>query len=299
MEEPVEPMLVERSEMQKLAAAIVESVRVNAKMPLPGLKAVAIQYTGVFFDALEVEAFVLKLAQEICASSTSRDTPIAHAEAPPSSKKTDINSAIITAWRAACDAATSGNWTSDEMTDGALWVQCERNDAVSGIFEHIGSNEADAAFVVLARKALPAALDRVEELEAVIAANLPHPNGPNTTTPGDADAWCAAMFNLGAQQKEIERLRGLLAEACEIAADLNEAPNDAWRGATERTSTRNRIEEMDAIARGVGPFRAPVVNNCQSPAVMSAKSHEAIEDIVEAATKSLSPPPQRQEGERE
>jgi len=50
---------------------------------------------------------------------------------------------------------------------------------------------------------------------------------------------------------EVERLRALLLEVCETAADLNEAPNDAWRGAVERTSTRNRIEEIDAIARGV------------------------------------------------
>lgn len=172
MEEPVKPPRVERSEMQQIAAAIVEAVRVNVKMPLPGLKAVAIQYKGVFFDAVEVEAFVFKLAQEICEAGTSRATAIAHAEAPPPSKKTAINSEIITAWRAACDAATSGNWTSDEMTNGALWVQCEHNDAVSGIFEHIGSNEADAAFVSLARKALPAALDRVELLDKLLASAL-------------------------------------------------------------------------------------------------------------------------------
>lgn len=173
MEDPVKPALAERSEMQQIAAAIVESVRVNVKMPLPGLKTVVIPYdAGVFFDAIEVEGFVLKLAQEICATSASRDTAIAHAEAPPPSKKTDINSATIATWRAACDAATRGNWTSDEMTDGALWVQCERNDAVSGIFEHIGSNEADASFAALARSALPAALDRVEELERLLASAL-------------------------------------------------------------------------------------------------------------------------------
>jgi len=80
MEESVKPT-PERSEMQQIAAAIVESVRVNAKMPLPGLKTVAIQYTGIFFDAVEVEGFVLKLAQEICATSASRDTAIARAEA--------------------------------------------------------------------------------------------------------------------------------------------------------------------------------------------------------------------------
>lgn len=64
MPKPAKPTTAEHSEMQQLSAAIVESVRVNAKIPLPGLKAVAIQYTGIFFDAVEVEGFVLKLAQE-------------------------------------------------------------------------------------------------------------------------------------------------------------------------------------------------------------------------------------------
>lgn len=73
MEEPVKSTSA-RSEMQQIAAAIVESVRVNAKMPLPGLKAVAIQYKGVFFDAIEVEGFVLKLAQEIDATTTAAES---------------------------------------------------------------------------------------------------------------------------------------------------------------------------------------------------------------------------------
>ena len=60
------------------------------------------------------------------------------------------------------------------------------------------------------------------------------------------------LDRIGKLEADRGRLRGLLVEACEIAADLNESPNDAWRGAVERTSTRNRIEEMDAIARGIG-----------------------------------------------
>lgn len=65
------------------------------------------------------------------------------------------------------------------------------------------------------------------------------------------DALATATALAAEQAGEIERLRALVEEACEIAADLNEAPNDAWRGEVERTSTRNRIEEIDAIARGV------------------------------------------------
>lgn len=65
MGEPANPTPVERSERQKIAAAIVESVRNDAKMPLPGLKAIAIQYKGLFFDCVDVEEFVFKLAQEL------------------------------------------------------------------------------------------------------------------------------------------------------------------------------------------------------------------------------------------
>lgn len=65
MGEPATPTPAERTERQQLAAAIVESVRNDEKMPLPGLKAIAIQYKGLFFDAVEVENFVFTLAQEI------------------------------------------------------------------------------------------------------------------------------------------------------------------------------------------------------------------------------------------
>ena len=65
MGEPANPTPAERLERQQIAAAIVESVRVNAKIPLPGLKAIAFQYKGVFFDAVEVENFVFHLAREI------------------------------------------------------------------------------------------------------------------------------------------------------------------------------------------------------------------------------------------
>ena len=65
MGEPANPTPAERAERQKIAAAIVESVRNDAKMPLPGLKAIAIQYKGLFFDCVDVEEFVFKLAQEI------------------------------------------------------------------------------------------------------------------------------------------------------------------------------------------------------------------------------------------
>ena len=65
MEEHTNPTPAQRSERQQIAAAIVESVRTNTKMPLPGLKAIAIQYTGLFFDVVAVEELVFKLAQEI------------------------------------------------------------------------------------------------------------------------------------------------------------------------------------------------------------------------------------------
>ena len=65
MGEIAQPSPAERAERQKIAAAIVESVRADEKMPLPGLKAIAIQYKGLYFDCVDVEEFVFKLAQEI------------------------------------------------------------------------------------------------------------------------------------------------------------------------------------------------------------------------------------------
>jgi hypothetical protein len=72
MGEPANPTPTERAERQKIAAAIVESVRNDEKMPLPGLKVIVYTATsidhsarGIAFDCLAVEEFVLKLAQEI------------------------------------------------------------------------------------------------------------------------------------------------------------------------------------------------------------------------------------------
>ena len=59
------PTPAEREARQTIAAAIVESVQNDEKMPLPGLKTIAIQDKGVFFDAVEVETFVFHLAHEI------------------------------------------------------------------------------------------------------------------------------------------------------------------------------------------------------------------------------------------
>jgi hypothetical protein len=64
-EKPANPTPAERAERQQIAAAIIESMRHDEKMSLPGLKAIAVQYKGVFFDAVEVEEFVFKFAQEI------------------------------------------------------------------------------------------------------------------------------------------------------------------------------------------------------------------------------------------
>jgi hypothetical protein len=55
----------DRAARQTLAAAIVEAARNNVKVPLPGLKAIAIPYQGLYFDAVEVEDFVIKLAQDL------------------------------------------------------------------------------------------------------------------------------------------------------------------------------------------------------------------------------------------
>lgn len=50
--------------------------------------------------------------------------------------------------------------------------------------------------------------EMVAERDAIIAAHLPHQNGPDATTPGDPDAWNAAMFNLGQAISERDALAG-------------------------------------------------------------------------------------------
>jgi len=208
MEEPVKPTRVDRSEMRQIAAAIVESVRVNVKMPLPGLKTVVIPYdAGVFFDAIEVEGFVLKLAQEICATSTSRDTAIAHAEAPPPRKKTDINSETITTWRAACDAATPGEWNATLGRDNYWHIGPANSILRIALVDSIQPCEAlavranDAAFIALARSALPAAIDECEQLKAaLIASEMRVMALTDVIETADATA---------------DRLRKLLEQACE------------------------------------------------------------------------------------
>lgn len=64
MGEPANPTPAERAERQKIAAAIVESVRNDERMPLPGLTAITYS-KGLAFDAVDVENFVFQLAQEI------------------------------------------------------------------------------------------------------------------------------------------------------------------------------------------------------------------------------------------
>lgn len=65
MGEPAEPTQDERDERHKVAAAIVESVIADEKMPLPGLVPVAIPNQGLFFKVTDVENFVFHQAHEI------------------------------------------------------------------------------------------------------------------------------------------------------------------------------------------------------------------------------------------
>lgn len=96
---------------------------------------------------------------------------------------------------------------------------------------------------------------RVAELEQVIATHLPHPNGPADTTPGDPDAWTAAMFNLGRAHEE---RRAALARVADLEkhVDAHQARwhEDAkWisRISTERDAAiadRDRMRELASEA---------------------------------------------------
>ena len=59
------PTPSERAERQQIATAILESAKNNVRMPLPGLTAITVHSAGLFFNAVDVENFVLALAQEI------------------------------------------------------------------------------------------------------------------------------------------------------------------------------------------------------------------------------------------
>ena len=65
MGEPAEPTPDERAERHQVAAAIVESVIADEKMPLPGLVPIVIPNQGLFFKATDVENFVFHQAHEI------------------------------------------------------------------------------------------------------------------------------------------------------------------------------------------------------------------------------------------
>lgn len=75
MGEVAQPSAADRVKQQKIAAAIVESVRNDEKMPLP-LKAIGIQYKGLFYDVVEVEDFIFFLAQEITILMTERKADV-------------------------------------------------------------------------------------------------------------------------------------------------------------------------------------------------------------------------------
>jgi hypothetical protein len=64
MGEPAEPTQKEREERHQFAAAIVESVAADEKMPLP-LTTVSIAGKGRFFPADEVENLMFHLAHEV------------------------------------------------------------------------------------------------------------------------------------------------------------------------------------------------------------------------------------------
>lgn len=70
-------------------------------------------------------------------------------------------------------------------------------------YTHCDCADATPVDEVLSLRAENTALrSRLAAAERVIAEQLPHRNGPNDTTPGDPDAWDAAMFNLGEMREQ-------------------------------------------------------------------------------------------------
>ncbi len=73
----------------------------------------------------------------------------------------------------------------------------------------VQADEIHASRVAVGDK-LAACRKDLAETHAIIAAHLPHPNGPGDTTPGDVDAWNAAMHGLGEMRRERDEARALL-----------------------------------------------------------------------------------------
>jgi len=77
------PSAAERAETREISDAIVESVRNDERMPLPGLVAIPIQWRGLFYNCEDVETFVFRLAFEITLLLEDRRAFVASTVIPP------------------------------------------------------------------------------------------------------------------------------------------------------------------------------------------------------------------------
>lgn len=91
--------------------------------------------------------------------------------------------------------------------------------------------------------------EELSNLRMAVVKHLPHPNGPDNTTPGDPDAWNAAMQNLGdaiaerdalrAQLAAVTAARDELAVGWSVQIDESENPSSA-----ESAARHDRIDEL-------------------------------------------------------
>lgn len=145
-----------------------------------------------------------------------------------------------------CDAATLAWERLDAGCAGLLASQCryhrpymecplDCNDVENALDpEHAEARKSVSPALALlpaALRELKAAREELVNLRRAVEEYLPHPNG-DQQTPGNPDAWNAAMFNLGQLKEEADSLRARLAELTRERDDARAAgawkPSEAW-----------------------------------------------------------------------
>ena len=148
-------------------------------------------------------------------------------------------------------AATRGPWSvSDDDKFSPIVVESPSIDICTlDTYSQRPSDRAnDARYIAaLSPEVVVGLLDRLEGLERVIAINLPHPNGPRDTTPGDPDAWNDAMWALGKVREERDEARQRLAAVAAARDELATIAEDALTEVFSLDDSAN-ISHMHRIA---------------------------------------------------
>lgn len=127
-----------------------------------------------------------------------------------------------------------------------------------GVLDLLDANAVLTTSLTAATDNLTQIIREASELRAVIAAHLPHPNGPIDTAPGDPDAWRTAMWSLGEMKRErdeaIAKAASFVVGSAAVIVGtehLNQSAFDAGRESAvhEIAQLKAEIEEWRTKAR--------------------------------------------------